>query len=146
MSPITLLKPTLFRLKHERIMSFPCSLTLAGSYEIKKKKPSALQSKISTYQPILKAPRASFLCCKAPLFILSFNPQFLSLECAPLFGKILLNLQNPDQTLPSVIPSPSQLCWPLELQKNFVHSYSIGSITSYCNCLYLYLSVHCSES
>ena len=69
-----------------------------------------MQSRNFTYQPIPQPPHPSFLCCKASLLYLimlnSFNPQLLPLQCPSLCSKILLNLQNPDQTLPSFIPTP----------------------------------------
>lgn len=78
MSPITLLKPTLFRLKHERIMSFPCSLTLAGSYEIKKKNPQHCNQRFPHISPSLRLHVPPSSAAKHPslsyLSTLSFSP------------------------------------------------------------------------
>lgn len=73
---ITLLTPTLvIKLKHELIMSFPCSLTFAGSHEIKTNPQHCIKD--FHVSAIPQPPHPPFLCCDlscSTLSTLNFFP------------------------------------------------------------------------
>lgn len=119
-------------------MSFPCSLTFAGSHEIKTNPQHCI--KAFHVLAIPRPPHPPFLCCdwsRSTLSTLKFFP-WSALLCVAKSHSIFKTQTKHHLTLSHPLPT----LMVLRTSTTSTSTLFTCKITSYCNCLYLYPSAH----